>query len=122
VPQTVSDPASNTVETFTFRKAEFSPSNRQIGWVIGESLRDFPNQPDVRRGIILMTRDGGTTFTRQAVAGVDDLGLGFPSLGEPSDISALATDFVVTGGYNGFVAARIDDTQAAAGVCSFATP
>lgn len=122
VPQTFNDPASNTVETFTFRKAEFSPNNRQIGWVIGESLRRVPGQPDVRRGVILMTRDGGNTFTRQAVADVEDLGLGFPSLGEPSDISALTTDFVVTGGFNGFLAARIDDTQAAAGVCSFATP
>ncbi len=122
VPQTFNDPVSRTVETFTFRKAEFSPNNRQIGWVIGEALRRVPGVPDVRRGVILMTRDGGTTFTRQAVAGVEDLGLGFPSLGEPSDISALATDFVVTGGYNGFLAARIDDTQAAAGVCSFATP
>jgi hypothetical protein len=43
-------------------------------------------------------------------------------LGEPSDISALATVFVVTGGYNGFLAARFVDTQAAAGVCSFETP
>jgi hypothetical protein len=122
VPQTFNDPVSRTVETFTFRKAEFSPDNRQIGWVIGELLRRVPGFPDVRRGVILMTRDGGNTFTRQAVAGVEDLGLGFPSLGEPSDISALATDFVVTGGYNGFLAARIDDTQAAAEVCSFETP
>ena len=122
VPQTFNDPLTNTVETFTYRKAEFSPDNRQIGWVIGEALRRVPGVPDVRRGILLMTRDGGNTFTRQAVSGVEDLGLGFPSLGEPSDISALATDFVVTGGYNGFLAARIDDTQAAAGVCSFETP
>ncbi len=122
VPQTFNDPQSQTVETFTFRKAEFSPANRQVGWVIGEALRRVPGLPDVRRGVILMTRDGGLTFTRQAVAGVEALGLGFPSLGEPSDISAFATDFVVTGGYNGFLAARIDDTQAAAGVCSFNTP
>jgi hypothetical protein len=122
VPQTFNDPVSRTVETFTFRKAEFSPTDRQIGWVIGELLRRVPGQPDVRRGVILQTRDGGNTFTRQAVSGVEDLGLGFPSLGEPSDISALATDFVVTGGYNGFLGARIDDTQAAAGACSFATP
>jgi hypothetical protein len=122
VPQTFNDPETQTVETFTFRKVEFSPDNRQIGWVIGELLRNPAVGPDVRRGVILMTRDGGTTFTRQAVAGVEDLGLGFPSLGEPSDISALATDFVVTGGLNGFLSARIDDTQAAAGACSFETP
>ena len=122
VPQTFNDPVTRTVETFSFRKAEFSPDNRQVGWVIGEALRRVPGVPDVRRGVILMTRDGGLTFTRQAVAGVEDLGLGFPSLADPADISALATDFVVTGGYNGFLAARIDDTQAAAGACSFATP
>ncbi len=122
VPQTFNDPLTQTVETFTFRKADFSPTDRQIGWVIGQSLRRVPGVPDVRRGVILMTRDGGLTFTRQAVEGAGELGLGFPSLATPSDISALATDFVAAGGLNGFLAARTDDTQAAAGVCSFDTP
>ena len=122
VPQTFNDPLTQTVETFTFRRVEFSPTDRQVGWVIGELRRRVPGLPDVRRGVILMTRDGGLTFTRQAVEGVGELGLGFASLGEPSDISALATDFVVTGGFSGFLGARIDDTQAAAGVCSFDTP
>jgi photosystem II stability/assembly factor-like uncharacterized protein len=124
VPQTTIDPVTLVVETFSFTRAEFAPNNRQIGWVIGELLRrdPRPNVPEVRRGVILMTRDGGQTFTRQGVLGEPDLGLGFPTLYPPSDVSALANDFAVLGGYEGFMAARRSDAGTPTAACSFETP
>ena len=124
IPQTTVEPGTGITETFSFTKAEFAPNNRQIGWVIGEVLRRDPRPgvPDVRRGVILMSRDGGQTFTRQAVAGEPNFGLGFPTLYIPSDISALSNEFAVTVGYEGFIAARRGDTQGTPGVCSFETP
>jgi hypothetical protein len=66
-----------------------------------------------------MTRDGGQTFTRQAVRNTPDFGLGFPGL---RDVSSLSKDFTVIGGLNGFLAVRAADTQAAAGLCTFNSP
>jgi photosystem II stability/assembly factor-like uncharacterized protein len=70
----------------------------------------------VTRGIILITRDGGQTFTRQAVQGASDNGLNFPPL---FDITVLSKDFQVIVGANGFVAARKSDTANFSGLCSF---
>ncbi len=124
IPQTTTDPVTGITETYSFTKAEFAPNNRQIGWVIGEVLLDDPRPAvsDEFRGVILMTRDGGMTFTRQAVQGEPDLGLGFPTLFPPSDIMAVSNEFAVLGGYEGFLAARRSDIQTGAAACSFETP
>jgi photosystem II stability/assembly factor-like uncharacterized protein len=81
-------------------------------------VRHLTGQPDVRRGIILITRDGGATFTRQAVSNAPENGLGFPEL---RDIFVLSKNFQVVVGSAGFIAARKSDTQNFAGLCSFKT-
>jgi photosystem II stability/assembly factor-like uncharacterized protein len=69
--------------------------------------------------VILQSRDGGQTWTRQAIAGAPENGLSFPPV---ATVQALTRDFAVLGGSNGLVAARIDDSRPAASACSFTQP
>ena len=116
IPQTESDPATGTLVVYLFTRARFAPDDPNLGWIIGTVVRRVPGQPDVRRGIILMTRDGGQTFTRQAVSNAPENGLGFNEL---RDIAVLNKDFAVVVGDAGFIAARKSDTQNFATLCSF---
>jgi photosystem II stability/assembly factor-like uncharacterized protein len=118
IPQTSTDPATGTVIFYIFTRARFAPDDPNIGWIIGTAVRRVPGQPDVRRGIILITRDAGATFTRQAVSNAPENGLGFPEL---QDIFVLSKNFAVVVGDAGFIAARKSDTQNFAGLCSFRT-
>jgi photosystem II stability/assembly factor-like uncharacterized protein len=124
IPQTQVDLVEQTSTVFHFTEADFAPNNPLIGWIIGVVVTRRGVEPEIRRGIILMTRDGGQNFVRQAVQGAPDLGLGFASLGEVGrhDVQALASDFVSITGANGFVSARKADIQVSAQVCSFDTP
>jgi len=118
IPQSTLDPATGTQLTYNFVRAAFAPDDRTVGWIIGFLVRRVPGQADVRRGVILITRDGGQTFTRQAVSNAPENGLGFPEL---FDISVLNKNFAVVAGDAGFIAARKSDTQNFAGLCSFRT-
>jgi photosystem II stability/assembly factor-like uncharacterized protein len=103
-----------TITRYSWRKIDFAP-NSQIGWIAGVETRTNPNTPDDVRGVILITRDGGTTWQRQAVAGAPESGLAFPSL---IDVHAQAPDRAIVGGLNGFVATRTSDVQTGAQICS----
>jgi len=118
IPQTENDPATGTKVVYFFDRARFAPDDPNVGWIIGYLVRRVPGLPDVRRGIILITRDGGQHFTRQAVANVSENGLGFPAL---FDIFVLNKNFAVVVGDAGFIAARKSDTQNFANLCSFVT-
>lgn len=118
IPQTTVDPGTGTVVFYIFTRARFAPDDPNIGWIIGTAVRRVPGQPDVRRGIILITRDGGQTFTRQAVSNAPENGLGFPEL---ADIFVLSKNFAIVVGDAGFIAARKSDTQNFATLCSFQT-
>lgn len=118
IPQTQIDPVTGTAVFYIFTRARFAPEDRNVGWIIGTTVRRIPGQPDVRRGIILITRDGGNTFTRQAVSGAPENGLGFPDL---RDIFVLNKSFSVVVGSSGFIAARRSDVQNFATLCSFPT-
>jgi photosystem II stability/assembly factor-like uncharacterized protein len=118
IPQTQTDVATGTTVFYLFTRARFAPDDPNVGWIIGTAVRRIPGQPDVRRGIILITRDGGQIFTRQAVSDAPENGLGFPEL---RDIFVLSKDFAVVVGSAGFIAARKSDTQNFAGLCSFRT-
>jgi hypothetical protein len=115
IPQTTVDTADASVTTYSFRRAEFT-SGGQIGWIAGSFVRDFPNVPDITGGIILMTRDGGQTFTRQAIRTAPENGLRFPAV---LDLEVLAPDFAAVGGSSGLTAARKDDTQTTFQACTF---
>jgi photosystem II stability/assembly factor-like uncharacterized protein len=116
IPQTQSDPTTNTLVIYLFTRARFAPDDPNIGWIIGTIVRRVPGLPDVRRGIILITRDGGQTFTRQAVSNAPENGLGFNEL---RDIFVLDKNFAVVVGDAGFIAARKSNTQNFATLCSF---
>jgi photosystem II stability/assembly factor-like uncharacterized protein len=118
IPQTELDPSTGATIFYLFTRAKFAPDDPNIGWIIGTAVRHLTGQPDVRRGIILITRDGGATFTRQAVSNAPENGLGFPEL---RDIFVLSKNFQVVVGSAGFIAARKSDTQNFAGLCSFKT-
>jgi photosystem II stability/assembly factor-like uncharacterized protein len=119
IPQTTVDPQSGAKTSFTFVRADFVP-NSQVGWVVGFTTIDQAGSlPDLIRGIILITRDGGQTFTRQAIAGAPENGLAFPTA---LKIHALANDFAALAGLEGLVAARTADTPGAVAACSFTTP
>lgn len=116
IPQTTSDQATGESRTFTYTKAEFPPNSNGVGWIIGFETVTRPGQPDIRRGVILMSRDGGASFTRQAVRNAADNGLAFPVV---NDIQALSNRFAAASGATGFAAARKGDTEVAVEACSF---
>jgi hypothetical protein len=119
IPQTEFDVASNRTTVYNFQRVQFAPDAPSIGWIIGTLIRRQPGIPDVRQGVILMTRDGGATFVRQAVQGAGENGLGFPGL---RDITVISRDFATISGENGFVAARKADIQEFNQVCTFSNP
>jgi len=114
IPQTTRD-ASGVTTFYTFRKAIVAPDDPTVAWIIGAAIIRAPGQADVTRGIILISRDGGQHFTRQAIQGVGDNGLNFPPL---VDMTVLSKNFQVVVGANGFVAMRKSDTVNLGGVCS----
>lgn len=116
IPQTERDTTSNVTTRYFFRRIAFAPNNPQIGWMTG-----YLERGNFKRGVILQTRNGGALWTRQAVRGTPDNGLGFPPLGEflYGDIQSLATDFAVLTGSDGFVAARKADQVITTALCSF---
>jgi photosystem II stability/assembly factor-like uncharacterized protein len=118
IPQTEVDPASGTTIVYFFTRARFAPDDPNVGWIIGTVVRSTPGQPNAQRGILLITRDGGQTFTRQAVSNAPENGLGFPPL---TDIFVLNKNFAVVVGNSGFIAARKSDVQNFASLCSFRT-
>jgi photosystem II stability/assembly factor-like uncharacterized protein len=103
-----------TTMRYSWRKIAFVPGS-QVGWIAGIETLVTPNQPDDVRGVILMTRNGGTSWQRQAVTGAPDNGLAFSTL---VDVHALAVDRAIVGGLQGFVATRNADTQTGAEICS----
>jgi photosystem II stability/assembly factor-like uncharacterized protein len=103
-----------TALRYSWRKVDFAPGT-QVGWIAGVETRVTPNQPDDVRGVILLTRDGGASWQRQAVVGAPESGLAFPGL---IDIHGLAPDRAILGGLQGFVATRTADVQTGAQVCS----
>jgi photosystem II stability/assembly factor-like uncharacterized protein len=118
IPQTVIDTtASGTRTTFRFTRVDFV-TGTQVGFVTGTVTRTRPGLPNVITGIILITRDGGQTFTRQAIQGAPNNGEDFPSV---NDVQALAIDFAALGGSQGLVAARTADVQTGGQACSFTT-
>ena len=113
IPQTEVIGAATTA--FTFRRARFTPDGL-IGWITGVVTRHQPGSADVIQGVILQSRNGGQTWTRQAIEGAPDNGLGFSPI---SSLQALSSDFAAIGGLNGLIAARTDDSAPAAEACSF---
>lgn len=113
IPQTEIVGTSSTV--FTFTRARFTAGG-QIGWITGFVTRRRPGTADVVQGVILQSRDGGQTWTRQAIEGAPDDGLAFPPV---RTLEALSPDFAAIGGDNGLIAARTDDSRPAAAACSF---
>ena len=117
IPQPTLNSTTGELQTFTFTRARFAPGS-STGWIVGRVTHRRPGAADVVRGVILISRDGGATFTRQAIQGVGDNGENFAPV---QDLQALAPDFAVLSGRSGLVAARVSNATSG-GVCSFTTP
>jgi photosystem II stability/assembly factor-like uncharacterized protein len=113
IPQTLRN-GPGEFTTFSFSKASFVPGS-QLGFIVGSLTRRQPGRPDVVNGIVLISRDGGQHWTRQAVAGAIDNGQGFPLV---LDVQAVADDFALLSGANGLIAARTTNDQGNVAVCS----
>lgn len=114
-----------TITTYHFTRAEFARDEPEIGFIIGLSVIDRPVGGDIKRGVILMTRDGGDTWRQQAVSGAGENGLAFPPLGEfpgQGDLHVLAHDFANIAGDEGFIAQRPGDVEVVTAVCAFNEP
>ncbi|MEP6690657.1 MAG: hypothetical protein ABJD07_05835 [Gemmatimonadaceae bacterium] len=119
IPQGESDPVTGRrLITYTFRRSVFTTGG-QIGWIVGTVRRSVQGQADQVSGIILISRDGGLTWKRQAINGAADNGLAFPSV---IDLTVLAADFSALSGSSGLNAARQADTQTVSQACSLTQP
>jgi hypothetical protein len=118
IPQTESDPSIGRLTSYQFSRGDFTAGG-QIGWIVGSVTRRQTGIPDVVRGVILMTRNGGQTYTRQAITGAPELGLAFSPV---RAVDAFAADFATLVGAAGLVAARKQDIQVVAVPCSFVEP
>lgn len=113
IPQTEIVGSATTV--FRFSRARFVPGG-QMGWITGSLVRRQPGSPDIVQGVVLQTRNGGQDWTRQAIVGAPENGLGFPPV---NALQALSSDFAAISGVNGLIAARTDDSAPVAAACSF---
>ena len=118
IPQAFSNPVTGERITYTFTRAAFEPSG-QRGYVIGYLLRRRPGQPDQLIGVILQSTDGGQTFTRQAIEGTPENGLGFSPV---LDIKVKANGLAALSGIRGLLASRQADAPTQIEVCSFNEP
>lgn|GEM_PF-2728536 len=122
IPQStaVPNPVTGVITTtiFSFNRASFTDDG-QTGWVVGSTSVRTPGVPDVSNGVILQTTDGGNTFTRQAIAGAPQNGLGFSRVVQ---VQALSPQFAALSGAEGLVAARRGDAQRTVAACSFINP
>ncbi len=118
IPQTFRDTLTNSVTRFRFSRSEFALDG-QAGWIVGRVVTTLPNAPDLVRGVILQTTDGGQSWTRQAVQGVPENGLNFSPV---ADIHVLRPDFAAVAGSAGFVAARRGAAGVRAAACAFSNP
>lgn len=116
IPQSEFDEVTGFTTVYSFTRLAVAPDNPQLVWLVGFVTRTRPGTASVTRGIIFQSRDGGQTFTRQAVEGVPEEGLAFSPL---FAVRALSSDFVATGGAAGFVAVRPDDEEQVSELCAF---
>lgn len=112
IPQTEIN--GDTTTTYQFNDVEFTPEG--FGWVVGQAVVRRPNVPDFVRGIILFSRNGGTSFERQAISGARNNGLDFAAV---LDIDALNPDFATLSGSEGLIAARKVNAAAQLTACTF---
>jgi hypothetical protein len=118
IPQGSVDQVTGEVLTYTFLRARFDNAG-QVGYVVGFFLRRRPGTPDQLGGIILRSADGGLTYTRQAIQGAPDNGLGFPAV---IDVKVKASGLAALSGLNGLMAARQPNASSQVAVCSLTQP
>jgi photosystem II stability/assembly factor-like uncharacterized protein len=112
IPQTEIQGEATT--TYQFNDVEFTTGG--FGWIVGQAIVRRPGVPDFVRGIILFSRNGGTTFERQAISGARNNGLDFPAV---LDIDALNPDFATLSGSEGLIAARKVNAPSQLTACTF---
>ena len=81
-----------------FTDIQFSPTDAQLGWLVGQQLvGEFGGVPQFQ-GLIYETTDGGATWTRQGVIDAPGFGASFPALNRIDVFSSAAVWIVGDGG------------------------
>lgn len=76
----VTNPDATNPQAFLLTDVEFANADNRIGWIIGGRQSGVVNGVPRYEGLIFMTRDGGTTWTRQGVSDAPNYGAEFPRL------------------------------------------
>ena len=93
-----SDRVRGIYEELIFTDVQFARDNDLIGWVIGAQLIGEVGGVPRYQGLIFQTRDGGTTWTRQGVAGAENYGAEFARLNRIEVFSSSEAWLVGDGG------------------------
>ena len=76
----MTNPDSTTQSALRYTDIEFAPDNDSKGWLIGVQQIGIVNGVPKYQGFIFETIDGGQTWTRQGVVGVEGFGAEMPRL------------------------------------------
>ena len=85
-------------EALAFTDVQFSPTDGQLGWLIGRQLIGTTGGVPQFQGLIYETNDGGQTWTRQGVIDAPGFGASFPALNRIDAFSSTAVWIVGDGG------------------------
>ena len=96
----MTNPDSTNQDALIYGDVEFAPDNPNKGWIVGAQQIGVVNGTPRYQGFIFETRDGGSTWIRQGVAGADAFGAAMPRLRR---IVARTSNHVWIVGDGGFV-------------------
>lgn len=94
----ITNPTPGKLLGLQFTDVQFAPTDDKLGWIIGSQQSGVVNGVPRYQGVIFMTRDGGTTWTRQGIRGADNYGAEFPALTRLDVLSTTAVWAVGVGG------------------------
>lgn len=92
------NPDPTNPNALIFTDVQFAPDNDLIGWAIGAVQVGILGGTPRFQGLIYMTRDGGSSWTRQGVRGADNFGAEFPRLNRLSVLSSTQAWIAGNGG------------------------
>ena len=97
------DPTLESIEpdnpqALAFTDIEFSQTDDQLGWLVGQQLINMTGGVPQFHGLIYETNDGGRTWTRQGVIDAPDFGAAFPALNRIHAFSSTSIWIVGDGG------------------------
>lgn len=94
----VTNPQPENPYALIYKDVQFVRGNEQLGWIVGAVQIGSIGGTPRYEGLIFVTRDGGTTWTRQGVRGALNYGAEFPALNRIDALSSSAAWIAGDGG------------------------